>query len=122
MRFSFLKTGFILFSFCSSIILAEPTPWWEVNYNLNIKYPSMGDYRWKRGSDKIIVKGKAENRRSFYTVDPALGDTVVYLDSSVFRYKNKDIPILRWSFSKDKRLMLIQSERNRIWRHSNKGS
>ena len=122
MRFSSLKIGFLFFSFCLSVALAEPTPWWEVNYNLNIKYPSMGDYRWKKGSDKIIVKGKAENRRSFYTVDPAFGDTVVYLDSSVFRFKGNDIPILRWSFSKDKRWMLIQSERNRIWRHSNKGS
>jgi dipeptidyl-peptidase-4 len=122
MRVSILKTGFILFSFCLSISSAEPTPWWEVNYNLNIKYPSLGDYRWKMGSDKIIVKGEAENRRSFYTIDPAFADTVVYLDSSVFNYKGKDIPILRWSFSKDRKWMLIQSERNKVWRHSNKGS
>ena len=105
-----------------SIVSADPMPWWEVSYNLDIQYPSMGDYKWGKGSDKLIVKGKAENRRSFYTIDPALGDTVIYLDSSVFNYRGKDISVIRWNFSEDGKWMLLQSERNRIWRHSNKGT
>ena len=117
-QYSILIASLIAFS----IISADPMPWWEVSYNLDIQYPSMGDYKWEKGSDKLIVKGKAENRRSFYTIDPALGDTVIYLDSSVFNYRGKDISVIRWNFSEDGKWMLLQSERNRIWRHSNKGT
>ena len=48
--------------------------------------------------------------------------TVIYLDSSVFNYRGKDISVIRWNFSEDGKWMLLQSERNRIWRHSNKGT
>ena len=57
-QYSILIASLIAFS----IISADPMPWWEVSYNLDIQYPSMGDYKWEKGSDKLIVKGKAENR------------------------------------------------------------
>ena len=90
-QYSILIASLIAFS----IISADPMPWWEVSYNLDIQYPSMGDYKWEKGCDKLIVKAKAENRRSFYMIDPALGDTVIYLDSSVFNYRGKDISVIR---------------------------
>ena len=67
-QYSILIASLIAFS----IISADPMPWWEVSYSLDIQYPSMGDYKWEKGSDKLIVKGKAENRRSFY-IHPFLG-------------------------------------------------
>ena len=88
--------------FMVNFSFAEPTPWWEVSYNLDIKYPKMGDYKWEHNSEKIIVKGEGENRRSFYKIDLALGDTIIYLDSSVFNYKGEDISIVNWNFSKYK--------------------
>ena len=105
----------ILFSvFWVDFLFAEPMPWWEVSYNLDIKYPRMGDYKWEHNSEKIILKGEGENHRSFYKIDLALGDTVIYLDSSVFNYKGEDIPIVNWSFSEDGNWMLIQSKRHRF--------
>ena len=101
---------------------ADPRPWWEVNYNLDIEYPRMGDYRWDKASEDIILRGSGVNKCSFYSVDLASGDTTVYLDSSVFTYDGSYIPVRSWTFSKDGSFMLIQSQRERIWRHSNTGT
>ena len=122
MKFSSIKILILSSVFWVDCSFADPTPWWEVSYNLDIQYPRMGDYAWEHNSEKIILKGKGENRRSFYKIDLALGDTVIYLDSSVFNYKGEDIPIVNWSFSEDGNWMLIQSKRHKIWRHSNKGT
>ena len=101
---------------------ADPRPWWEVDYSLDIDYPRMGDYKWDIGSEKIILRGSGVNRKSFYLVDLAVGDTTIYLDSSVFNHEGAYGPVLRWSLSKDGSMMLIQSKRDRIWRHSNTGT
>ena len=82
----------------------------------------MGDYRWDKASENIILRGSGVNRMSFYRVDLASGDTTVYLDSSVFNYDGSYIPVRRWNLSKDGSFMLIQSKRERIWRHSNTGT
>ena len=101
---------------------ADPRPWWEVDYSLDIDYPRMGNYKWDVGSEKIILRGRGVNRKSFYLVDLALGDTTIYLDSSVFNHEGAYVPVLKWNLSKDGSMMLIQSERDRIWRHSNTGT
>ena len=101
---------------------ADPRPWWEVDYSLDIDYPRMGNYKWDVGSEKIILRGRGVNRKSFYLVDLALGDTTIYLDSSVFNHDGTYVPVLKWNLSKDGSMMLIQSERDRIWRHSNTGT
>ncbi|MBE76591.1 MAG: hypothetical protein CMG41_02505 [Candidatus Marinimicrobia bacterium] len=101
---------------------SDPRPWWEVSYSLDIDYPRMGSYKWKKGSEKIILKGRGVNRKSFYTVDLALGDTTIYLDSSAFSFEGRHVPVIKWNFSKDGSLMLIQSQSDRIWRHSNMGT
>ena len=107
---------------CFVFIHGDVTPWWDVQYRLDIDYPSLGNYRWLPGEDIMIVRGKGVNRRSFYRVDPAIGDTVLYLDSTVFRYKEEYVPVVDWKFSKDGELLLIQSKSKRIWRHSRSGS
>ena len=66
---------------------ADPKPWWEVDYSLDIDYPRMGDYKWDQGSEKIILRGRGVNRKSFYLVDLAVGDTTIYLDSSIFNHE-----------------------------------
>ena len=101
---------------------ADPRPWWEVDYSLDIDYPRMGNYKWDVGSEKIILRGRGVNRKSFYMVDLAMGDTTIYLDSSVFNHEGAYVPVLSWSLSKDGSMMLIQSQRDRIWRHSNTGT
>ena len=101
MKFSSIKILILSSVFWIDCSFTEPTPWWEVSYNLDIQYPRMADYTSEHNSAKIILKGKEENRRSFYKIDLALGDTVIYLDSSVFNYKGDDIPIVNWSFSED---------------------
>ena len=113
----------ILLTFISCRLLhGDPRAWWEVSYDLEIDYPRLGDYKWQPGKDKLILRGSGVNRKSFYLVDLALGDTTVYLDSSVFNNSGSYVPIVKWSFSKDGSLMLIQSQRDRIWRHSNTGT
>ena len=118
------KNILIILSFfvIAGTLSADPRPWWEVNYDFDIEYPRMGNYKWKKGSEKIILKGSGVNNRSFYLVDLAVGDTTIYLDSSVFNFDGVSIPILKWNLSKDGNMMLIQSERDRIWRHSNMGT
>ncbi|SVC05872.1 uncharacterized protein METZ01_LOCUS258726, partial [marine metagenome] len=101
---------------CFVIIYGDTTPWWDVQYRLDIDYPSLGNYRWFPGEEIIIVRGTGVNRRSFYRVDPAIGDTIVYLDSTVFNYEGEYIPVTNWQFSSDGKLMLIQSTSKRIWR------
>ena len=118
MRYRLLTLAIFLFGG----LQADPRPWWEVNYNLDIEYPRMGDYRWDKASEDIILRGRGVNKRSFYKVDLASGDTTVYLDSSVFNYDGSYIPVRRWNLSKDGSFMLIQSKRERIWRHSNTGT
>ena len=111
-----------LLLWCFVFIHGDVTPWWDVQYRLDIDYPSLGNYQWLPGEDIMIVRGKGVNRRSFYRVDPAIGDTVLYLDSTVFRYKEEYVPVVDWKFSKDGELLLIQSKSKRIWRHSRSGS
>ena len=56
-------------SFLTSILFGDPTPWWDVKRDLALDYPSLGDYRWSKNGDKLIVKGSGVNKRSFYLVD-----------------------------------------------------
>ena len=107
--------------FLSSILFGDPTPWWDVKRDLELDYPSLGDYRWIKGGDKLIVKGSGVNKRSFYLVDLLANDTIQYIDSSIF-FKDEQINVLNWSLSKDGSLMLIQSKKDRVWRHSNFGT
>ena len=60
MKFSRLKILILFSGFWVDCSFAEPTPWWEVSYNLDIQYPTMGDYAWEHNSEKIILKGKGE--------------------------------------------------------------
>ena len=61
MKFSSIKILILYSVFWVDFSFAEPTPWWEVSYNLDIQYPRMGDYTWEHNSEKIILKGKGEN-------------------------------------------------------------
>ena len=108
-------------SFLTSILFGDPTPWWDVKRDLALDYPSLGDYRWSKNGDKLIVKGSGVNKRSFYLVDLLANDTIQYIDSSVF-YRDEQINVLNWSLSKDGSLMLIQSKKDKVWRHSNFGT
>ena len=44
---------------------AEPTPWWEVSYNLDIQYPRMGDYTWEHNSEKLYLRVKEKTEGPF---------------------------------------------------------
>jgi len=115
------KIILLVIVFLSSILFGDPTPWWDVKRDLALDYPSLGDYRWIKGGDKLIVKGSGVNKRSFYLVDLLANDTIQYIDSSIF-FKDEQINVLNWSLSKDGSLMLIQSKKDRVWRHSNFGT
>ena len=58
MKFSSIKILILSSVFWVDCSFADPTPWWEVSYNLDIQYPTMGDYAWEYNSEKIILKGK----------------------------------------------------------------
>ncbi|HIA79049.1 MAG TPA: S9 family peptidase [Candidatus Marinimicrobia bacterium] len=116
------KIRLIIYLGWFAIIHGEMTPWWDVQYRLDIDYPSLGDHRWLPDHEILIVRGRGVNRRSFYRVDPAIGDTVLYLDSTAFSYNGEYVPVVNWKFSTNGKLMLVQSTSERIWRHSRLGS
>ena len=44
MKFGSIKILILSSVFWVDCSFADPTPWWEVSYNLDIQYPRMGDY------------------------------------------------------------------------------
>ena len=58
-------------SFLTSMLFGDPTPWWDVKRDLALDYPSLGDYRWSKNGDKLIVlEGTVNVRAGFSTNCP----------------------------------------------------
>ena len=95
--------------------------WWDIDKENNLNYPTVGDFRWYKDKHTIISKGQSKNSKSFYKINLVSFDTIIFLDSSIFYYDDKEILVNNWKLSKSNNYMLIESESEKVWRRSSIG-
>ena len=73
-------------------------------------------------TDAMLIRGRGVNWKQWYKVTLIDNDTTLFIDSNVFKWNNKNLFINSLTFSKNEKKILLKSEVEKIWRHSNKAT
>ena len=83
---------------------------------------SLGKIVWYPGEDAYTFLKQSNDVRSLYRVDLVTDDTTLFLDGERLKFNGLPIVVTEYSFSKDGHKILIQTDREKIWRRSNWGT
>ena len=86
------------------------------------KTASIGRVRAVPGEDAFLFRGQGENNRSWYKVSLPHMDTTRLLDGKVLHFQGKDLEVTGLSLSESGDKVLIQTNREKIWRYSHWGT
>ena len=83
---------------------------------------SLGKIVWYPGEDAYTFLKQSNDVRSLYRVDLVTDDTTLFLDGDRLKFNGSPIVATEYSFNKDGDKILIQTDREKIWRRSNWGT
>ena len=72
--------------------------------------------------DAYVFRGDGDNWKSWYKVSLPQQDTILFLDSTAFNWKDDEMNVSSLSFAKSGDKLLIKTHSKKIWRHSNSGT
>jgi len=72
--------------------------------------------------DAYVFRGDGDNWKSWYKVSLPQQDTILFLDSTAFNWKDDEMNVSSLSFAKSGDKLLIKTHSRKIWRHSNSGT
>ncbi len=90
--------------------------------NSPFKSASLG---WKipvPNENSFLIRGNKDNWKSWYKVTLPEQDTVLFLDSAAFIWESEVLNVNSISFSQSSDKLLIKTQSEKIWRHSNSGT
>ena len=90
--------------------------------NSPFKTASLGWYKSFPNENSVLIKGKGDRWKEFLKVDLINNDTILYIDSLCFNWKGNDIFVNSITFSKDGKKILVETDKEKIWRYSYKAT
>ena len=87
----------------------------EISDNSPFKVASIPNIKWLNNQDAFTYLSKS---KSIYKVNLVSNDTNIYLSNTTFTFKNKETTIVDYEINNTENYILIQSEKEKIWRRS----
>ena len=87
----------------------------EISDNSPFKVASIPNIKWLNNQDAFTYLSKS---KSIYKVNLVSNDTNIFLSNTTFKFKNKEISIVDYEINNTENYILIQSEKEKIWRRS----
>ena len=82
------------------------------------KLASLGWHAFFPKENAILIKGQGDKWKEWFKVDLIKNDTILFIDSLSFRWKGNDVFVNTLSFSKNGKMLLIGTDKRKLWRHS----
>ena len=90
--------------------------------NPPFKIASTGSATLLPKTDAMLIRGRGVNWKQWYKVTLVDNDTTLFIDSNDFKWNNRNLFINSLKFSEDEKKILLKTEVEKIWRHSNKAT
>ena len=117
------KTILLLaFAICSNLFGGKRLTLEDVTGESPFEMASLGKIVWISGEDAYTFLKQSNDVRSLYRVDLVTDDTTLFLDGGLLKFNGSPVKVTNYSFSQDGHKMLIQVDREKIWRRSNWGT
>ncbi len=117
------KTVLLLaFAICSNLFGGKRLTLEDVTGESPFEMASLGKIVWQPGEDAYTFLKQSNDVRSLYRVDLVTDDTTLFLDGERLKFNGSPVVVTNYSFSQDGHKILIQADREKIWRRSNWGT
>ena len=117
------KTVLLLaFAICSNLFGGKRLTLEDVTGASPFEIASLGKMVWISGEDAYTFLKQSNDVRSLYRVDLMTDDTTLFLDGERLKFNGLPVVVTNYSFSQDGHKILIQVDREKIWRRSNWGT
>ena len=117
------KTVLLLaFAICSNLFGGKRLTLEDVTGESPFEIASLGKMVWISGEDAYTFLKQSNDVRSLYRVDLVTDDTTLFLDGERLKFNGLPVVVTNYSFSQDGHKILIQADREKIWRRSNWGT
>mgnify|MGYP001344099952 FL=1 len=117
------KTIILLaFAICSNLFGGKRLTLEDVTGESPFEIASLGKIVWISGEDAYTFLKQSNDVRSLYRVDLVTDDTTLFLDGERLKFNGSSVVMTNYSFSQDGHKILIQADREKIWRRSNWGT
>ncbi|MAL65079.1 MAG: hypothetical protein CMF94_03145 [Candidatus Marinimicrobia bacterium] len=107
--FGFLSANFLI---CEELTLDQAV------LNSPFKIASLGFHTFIPNENAILIRGQGNHWNQWYKVNLINNDTILFIDSTGFKWKESDIFVNTLSFSEDGKKILIGTDKKKLWRHS----
>ena len=117
------KTVILLaFAICSNLFGGKRLTLEDVTGESPFEIASLGKIVWISGEDAYTFLKQSNDVRSLYRVDLMTDDTTLFLDGERLKFNGSSVVVTNYSFSQDGHKILIQTDREKIWRRTNWGT
>ena len=117
------KTVILLaFAICSNLFGGKRLTLEDVTGESPFEIASLGKIVWISGEDAYTFLKQSNDVRSLYRVDLMTDDTTLFLDGEQLKFNGSSVVVTNYSFSQDGHKILIQTDREKIWRRTNWGT
>ena len=117
------KTIILLaFAICSNLFGGKRLTLEDVTGESPFEIASLGKIVWISGEDAYTFLKQSNDVRSLYRVDLMTDDTTLFLDGERLKFNGSSVVVTNYSFSQDGHKILIQTDREKIWRRTNWGT
>ncbi len=113
-----MKIKILILSLLVSFCLGKKLTLDQAVVNSPFKTASLGWYKSFPNENSVLIRGKGDRWKEFLKVDLINNDTILYIDSLCFNWKGNDIFVNSITFSKDGKKILVETDKEKIWRYS----
>ena len=119
-----MKKTILLLAFviCSNLFGGKRLTLEDVTGESPFEIASLGKIVWISGEDAYTFLKQSNDVRSLYRVDLMTDDTTLFLDGERLKFNGSSVVVTNYSFSQDGHKILIQTDREKIWRRTNWGT
>ena len=111
-----------MFAICSNLFGGKRLTLEDVTGESPFEIASLGKIVWISGEDAYTFLKQSNDVRSLYRVDLVKDDTTLFLDGERLKFNGSSVVMTNYSFSQDGHKILIQADREKIWRRSSWGT
>ena len=114
-----MRLKIFIFSFLTvNLLICEELTLDQAVLNSPFKIATLGFHTFIPNENSILIRGQGNHWNQWYKVNLINNDTILFIDSTGFKWKENDIFVNILSFSEDGKKILIGADKKKLWRHS----
>ena len=107
-----MRLKIFIFSFLTvNLLICEELTLDQAVLNSPFKIASLGFHTFIPNENSILIRGQGNHWNQWYKVNLINNDTILFIDSTGFKWKENDIFVNTLSFSEDGKKILIGADK-----------